>query len=93
MADRSLPARGRWWKQVGLVLALLGLADLALAVSDWIRLISGHAGVWALGGGVFLSVASVGCARASLSAFIHARHGDPKPEERLKAILGGLKRS
>jgi hypothetical protein len=78
---------GRWWTRASVALALIALTVLALDVNEWTRLRSGSGGPPALAGGLFLAGSSVAYLRLAVSAFIHGRRGDPKPEAWHDAIF------
>jgi hypothetical protein len=77
-----------WWTRASVALALLALAALAVDVSAWARLRSGSGGLPALAEGLFLAYAGVAYLRLAVSAFIHGRRGDSKPEAWHDAIFG-----
>jgi hypothetical protein len=78
----------RWWTRASVALALLALAVLALDVSAWTRLRSDSGGLPALAEGLALAYAGVAYLRLAVSAFIHGRRGDSKPEAWHDPIFG-----
>jgi len=68
-------------------LGAFALGGVALDISDWVRLARGG-GLLALVEGLILACGSVLLVGLTVSAFVHAWHGDAKPEPWWEAIFG-----